>query len=81
MERLVREITWVSAFEQDDAALKNTLQQILSDKSLATVAAGIEALLFYRLKHEWRERKEYSSLLEQLQLATKLGMFSTFFLS
>ncbi|KAL8718323.1 MAG: hypothetical protein Q9225_004520 [Loekoesia sp. 1 TL-2023] len=57
-ERLVREITWVSAFEQDDAALKNTLQQILFDKSLATVAAGTEALLFYRLEHEWRERKK-----------------------
>ncbi|KAL8933685.1 MAG: hypothetical protein Q9216_006254 [Gyalolechia sp. 2 TL-2023] len=71
-ERLIREITWISAFEQDDEVLDSTMATILRGKSFASVAAGLEALLFYRLRNEWGERKEFSSLLEQMQLATTL---------
>lgn len=72
-ERLVRELTWVSAFEQDDAVLSHTIQRLSYDKELTGVAAGIEALLLFRLKREWKERREYSVLQEQLQLSTTLG--------
>ncbi|KAL9594501.1 MAG: hypothetical protein Q9179_005365, partial [Wetmoreana sp. 5 TL-2023] len=74
LERLLSEITWVSAFEQDDAVLNEVLFRIRSDGELSLVASEIEALLFHRLKHEWQRRKEYSQLLEQMQLATKLDV-------
>ncbi|KAL8966882.1 MAG: hypothetical protein Q9197_005739 [Variospora fuerteventurae] len=77
-ERLVRELTWVSAFEQDDAVLSHTIQRLRYDKELTGVAAGIEALLLFRLKREWKERREYSVLQEQLQLSTTLGVQDLF---
>ncbi|KAL8646450.1 MAG: hypothetical protein Q9210_006135 [Variospora velana] len=78
LERLARELTWVSAFEQDDAVISYTIQRLRYDKELAGVAAGIEALLLFRLKREWKERREYSVLLEQLQLSTILGVQDLF---
>ncbi len=69
----MRAITWVSAFEQDVAAMNNLLVRIRYDEDLSNVAAGLEALLFFRLRREWTERNRYSSLVEQLQLATALG--------
>lgn len=57
--------------------VKDTQRRILLNRRFASVAGDMEALLFYRLKNEWEERKEYSSLLEQMQLATTLGKFST----
>ncbi|KAL8986590.1 MAG: hypothetical protein Q9177_004130 [Variospora cf. flavescens] len=78
LERLVRELTWVSAFEQDDAVISHTIQRLRYDKEFAGVAAGIEALLLFRLKREWKERREYSILQEQLQLSTTLGVQDLF---
>lgn len=69
----MRAITWVSAFEQDVAAMNNLLVRIRYDEGLSNVAAGLEALLFFRLRREWTERNRYSSLVEQLQLAAALG--------
>ncbi|KAI4235552.1 MAG: hypothetical protein LQ349_003074 [Xanthoria aureola] len=78
-EHLVRATTWVSAFEQDVAAINNLLVRIRYDEGLSNVAAGLEALLFFRLRREWTERNSYSSLVEQLQLATALGVEVRFF--
>lgn len=75
-ERLIRELTWVSSFEQDDTVLSVTLRQLCGDEGLRSVAAGIEALLVFRLRKEWRHRREVSSLLEQMQLATAIGMLA-----
>ncbi|KAL9029644.1 MAG: hypothetical protein Q9196_002143 [Gyalolechia fulgens] len=78
-ERLIRLLTWVSAFEQHDATVKDAQRRILLGRRFASVAGDLEALLFYRLKNEWEERREYSSLLEQMQLATTLGAEKRFF--
>lgn len=73
LERLIREITFISAFEQDDATVKTTQCQIISERRFASVATALRGLLFYRLETEWGVRRVYSSLLEQIQLATMLG--------
>ena len=69
----MRAVTWVSGFEQDESTINNILIRIRHDGTLSNVASGLEALLFFRLKREWTERNRYSSLVEQLQLATALG--------
>lgn len=63
----------MSAYEQDDAVLSDTVRYLRSDRALGGVAAGIEALIHFRLKQEWDERRRYSALLEQLQLTASLG--------
>ncbi|KAI4257414.1 MAG: hypothetical protein L6R42_005670, partial [Xanthoria sp. 1 TBL-2021] len=78
-EYLIRALTWVSAFEQDEATMNSLLVRIRYDEALSNVASGLEALLFFRLKREWTERNRYSSLVEQLQLATALGVEGRFF--
>ena len=57
------------------------LVRIRYDESLSNVASGLEALLLFRLRREWTERNGYSSLIEQMQLATALGMLPHDFLS
>ncbi|KAL8777340.1 MAG: hypothetical protein Q9213_007903 [Squamulea squamosa] len=73
-ERLVRELTWLSAFEQDEMTINKVLVRIRSEQALSSVASGLEALLFFRLKREWADRNGYSSLVEQMQLATALAV-------
>ncbi|KAL8820934.1 MAG: hypothetical protein Q9223_000951 [Gallowayella weberi] len=79
LERLLREITWVSAYDQDVAMLSDVLLRLRFDHALSIVASEVEALMIYRLKNEWRDKREYSALLEQLQLATGLGRFRCVF--
>ncbi|KAL8914803.1 MAG: hypothetical protein Q9171_000639 [Xanthocarpia ochracea] len=78
-ERLIREITWISAFEQDEMIVNNLLVRIRYNEALSNVASGLEALLLFRLQREWTERNGYSSLIEQMQLATSLGVQGRFF--
>ncbi|KAL8798281.1 MAG: hypothetical protein Q9182_006793 [Xanthomendoza sp. 2 TL-2023] len=78
LERLLRELTWVSAYDQDAAMLSDVLLRLRSDHALRIVASEVEALILYRLKNEWRDKREYSALLEQLQLATGLGILNRF---
>lgn len=53
--------------------MNSLLVRLRYAEALSNVASGLEALLFFRLKREWTERNRYSSLVEQLQLATALG--------
>lgn len=41
----------------------------------ATISRGLEVILFHRLRKDtqWSIRKDFSSLLEQLQLSQNLG--------
>ncbi|KAL8670744.1 MAG: hypothetical protein Q9168_004737 [Polycauliona sp. 1 TL-2023] len=78
-ERLVRALACVSSFEQDEATMNNVLTRIRNEETLSNVASGLEALLFFRMKNEWTHRNTYSSLLEQMQLATALGIEARFF--
>lgn len=73
LERLIREMIWVSAYDRDVATVSNLILQIRFDKALFVIASELEALLSHRLRAEWGERREFSMLLEQLQLATALG--------
>lgn len=78
-ERLVAEITWVSAYEQDDVILRDTLFRLRVDEALSGVTSDLKALLYFRLRREWDQRKEYSSLVEQIQLARVLGAQDLFY--
>ncbi|KAL8749312.1 MAG: hypothetical protein Q9199_007761 [Rusavskia elegans] len=78
-EHLVRALIWVAAFEQDEATMNSLLVRVRYDEGLSNIASGLEALLFFRLKREWTERNSYSSLVEQMQLATALGVEGRFF--
>ncbi|KAL8690994.1 MAG: hypothetical protein Q9218_003687 [Villophora microphyllina] len=78
-ERLLSETTWISAFEQDGKTLADVLHSIRYDEALSGVSTGLEQLLFHRLRHEWQQRREFSPLLEQVQLATTLGVQNRLF--
>ncbi|KAL8775630.1 MAG: hypothetical protein Q9209_000126 [Squamulea sp. 1 TL-2023] len=52
-EPLIREVTWVSGFEQDEVTINGLLERIRCDKALSNVASSLESLLFFRLKREW----------------------------
>lgn len=67
----------MSVYDQEVASLEEVRLQLRFDEGLSVVASGIEALILYRLKWEWSEKHRYSALLEQLQLATALGMSPT----
>ena len=80
LESFLREMVFVSSFEQFSQASMEAQSKILSasqnpgrDKRLAVLAASIENLLFHRLGREWNERNDISSLFEQIQVSQILG--------
>lgn len=75
MERLLQELTYISSFEQDTSALMKTQTELFSGSLFAAVTSCLESLLFFRLRYEWSEKSELSSLLEQIQLSQRLGNF------
>ena len=70
LEGLIQKITYVSGHQQDHAVLLE--EDVLAAISPA-VSSSLEDLLFYRLGREWSQRKTFSSILEQIQLARSLG--------
>ena len=74
LERLLREMTFVSSTEQSASAVIKTQRELSQgDKSLA-VRSSLEGLLYYRLRVEWKERSEFTALLEQMQMAEAFGI-------
>lgn len=80
LESLLRELIFVSSFEQFSQAIIEVQSKISSagqnpgqDKGLSVLAANIEDLLFHRLGKEWAERNDISSLFEQIQVSQILG--------
>jgi len=80
LESLLRELTFVSSFEQCAQTITEAQSKILSsrqnprqNKRLFVLAASIEGLLFHRLDKGWKERNDLSSLFEQIQVSQILG--------
>ena len=69
LERLLREITHLSAVEQDALVIKETLAELCVGRQHTAIASSAEELLYFRLVKEWKERSDFASLLEQMQLA------------
>ena len=69
LERLLREITHLSAVEQDALVIEETLVELCVGQQHTAIASSIEELLYFRLVKEWEERSDFASLLEHMQLA------------
>ena len=73
LERLLRELTHLSAVEQHASTIVKTQAQLCNDREYIAILSSIEDLLYFRLVKEWSERSNFTSLLEQLQLAKAFG--------
>ena len=80
LESLLRELVFVSSFEQSSrvvaevrSKIRRNRQSPQQDRGLSVLAANIEDLLFHRLGKDWIERNDLSSLIEQIQASQLLG--------
>lgn len=79
LEILLRELIFVSSFEQSSQAMVEAQSKILRAsqnprQELSVLAVNIEALIFHRLGREFVERNDISSLFEQVQVSQMLGI-------
>ena len=73
LERLLRELTYLSAVEQDASTIKTTQAKLSNEKEYIVIFSSLEELLYFRLVREWSKRSDFSSLVEQMQLAKEFG--------
>lgn len=73
LERLLRELTYLSSVEQHASAIMRTQVGLFHEKGFIAIASFLEDLLYFRLGNEWRQRSDFTSLLEQIQLAKAFG--------
>lgn len=73
LERLLREFTHLSSVEQDASTIMQTQVELVRDKRLVAISSFLEELLYFRLGKEWEQRNNFTSLLEQMQLAQAFG--------
>lgn len=73
LERLLRELTLLSAVEQNATAIMKTQGALIHDKRFIAVSSFLEGLLYFRLRKEWEQRSNFTSLLEQMRLAEIFG--------
>lgn len=76
IESLLTEIIFRSAVEQDVKVAAASFDTISRDHNHAALSSGIEQMLFHRLqkgRDEWIVRRDFSSLLEAIQLSIALG--------
>ncbi|KAM0804321.1 hypothetical protein BDR22DRAFT_920025, partial [Usnea florida] len=73
LERLLRELTYLSAIEQHSSAIVKAQTKLRGDSKFIAVSSSLESLLYHRLGNEWMRRGDFTSLLEQMQLAKVLG--------
>ena len=76
LERLLRELTFLSSTEQSASAIKKTQRELLHGTQSLAVRSSLEELIYFRLRTEWKERSDFTSLLEQLQIAEAFGITS-----
>ena len=81
LERLLREITHLSAVEQDALVIEETLAELCAAQQHTAISSSVEELLYFRLVQEWKKRSDFASLLEQMQQAQAFdpGLQSRFF--
>ncbi|KAL9124703.1 MAG: hypothetical protein Q9217_005994 [Psora testacea] len=74
LERLLRELTFVSPFEQDAYVIRLMQVKLVDDHHVSIVKSSLEDLLYHRLGRDWNKKTtSYSSLLEQVQMAKMFG--------
>lgn len=73
LERLLRELAHLSSVEQHASAIMRTHAELFSDNKFSATSSYLEELLFFHLRYEWEQRSNFTSLLEQMQLAKAFG--------
>ena len=76
LERLLRELVFLSSTEQSASVITKTQTELLRSNKFLAVRSSIEELLYYRLGKDWTNRSDFTALLEQMQIAEAFGMFS-----
>ncbi|KAF8460717.1 hypothetical protein BDZ91DRAFT_798572 [Kalaharituber pfeilii] len=82
LEKLLRELTFISPLLNDGPAQEEVWNMILAKEGQwFHVRDGLESLFFHRLKgrpEEWQKRGTISALLEEWSFASKLGIMRRF---
>ena len=73
MERLSRELIYLSSVEQQTGAIMRSQTELFCNQRFVTVSYYLEVLLYYRLNSEWNQRSNFTALIEHLQLAEAFG--------
>ena len=73
LQRLLREITYLSAVEQDALVIDETMADLLDGQQHTAISSSVEEFLYHRLFKDWKERSDFASLLEQMQQAQAFG--------
>ncbi|KAL9066625.1 MAG: hypothetical protein Q9161_007455 [Pseudevernia consocians] len=73
LERLLRELTHLSAVEQKPSIIIKMQAELCLDKKRTPISISLEELLYFRLVREWSKRNDFTSLLEQMQRAQAFG--------
>lgn len=73
LEQLLRELIYLSAAEQHATTIRKTQAKLCYDEKYIAIFSSLEELLYFRLVREWSKRSNYTSLLEQSQLAKAFG--------
>ena len=76
LERLLRELIFLSSTEQSASAIAHTQTELLRGNKSLVVRSSLEELLYFRLGSEWAKRRDFTSLLEEMQVAEAFGILS-----
>lgn len=72
-ERLLGGLTFLSAITQHPAAIGRLHAGLLRGDRDPAICSSLQELLYFRLGKEWSTRNDFTSLLEQMQLAEMFG--------
>lgn len=72
-ERLLGELTFLSAVTQHPATITRIHAELLRGDKFQVIRSSLQELLYYRLGKEWSQRNNFTSLLEQMQQAQAFG--------
>jgi len=72
-ERLLGGLTFLSAMTQHPAAIGRLHAGLLRGDRDPAICSSLQELLYFRLGKEWSTRNNFTSLLEQMQLAEMFG--------
>lgn len=73
LEKLFKELVFVSAFQQYPSGLTAVFISLYQEKKFLPIASSLEHHLLYRLQNEWDERKSFTSLLTDYQLSLQMS--------
>ena len=72
LESLIRELSFVSGFEQDSLVLMTVAERFRTDESLGAVSMSIEDNIFFKAHKEWKLQAHLGYVLEQLDCVAHL---------